>query len=88
MTIEKNDQLANIHSRPYLQKGHISCAYATCSYFCMGQRNGFYDIKIPVWRITDGSGFQFGELQMAVVSKWQSNLQPPHLSKGDVACCE
>jgi hypothetical protein len=44
-----------------LQKGHISCAYASCSYFCMGERNGFYDIKIPVWGITDGSGVQMAE---------------------------
>jgi len=55
--LEKNYQMANIH-RPFLQKGHISCAYATCSYFCMGERNCSYDIKIPVWGIPDDSGVQ------------------------------
>jgi len=46
---------------PSFKKGHISCVYATCFYFCMGERNCFYDIKILVWGITDDSGVQMAE---------------------------
>jgi hypothetical protein len=69
MTIEKNDQLANIQ-RPFLKKDHISCAYATCSYSVWEKGAAFMILK-----------FQFGELQMTVVSKWHSSLQPPTSQK-------
>jgi len=46
---------------PLFKKGHISCVRATCFYFCMGERNCFYDIKILVWGITDDGGVQMAE---------------------------
>ena len=58
MTIEKNDQWP-ISIDPFFKKA-TSGAYATCSYFSMGERNCFYDIKIPVWGITD-DGVQMAE---------------------------